>query len=260
MRKYYSGKTALVTGGTQGIGLSVARLLTQMGSRVILAARNEERLENVRSELGEGTSALSLDVGDHAAVASKVSQLIEQHGPIDLVFNCAGLALPAYLDLQPVEDVETMMRVNFLGTYHVCKAVVPSMVDRRSGVVVNTSSLGGLMGLFGYTGYCASKYAVVGFSEALRREIKPFGVKVCLLCPPNTDTPGLLKENEKKPPEVLAQEENVKTVAPEVVAQKLLHSVSRGKPLVIPTLGGHLAYLLSRYAPWALDLFLKRPI
>ena len=115
------------------------------------------------------------------------------------------------------------------------------------------------MGLFGYTGYCASKYAVVGFSEALRREVRPFGLKVCLLCPPNTDTPGLARENLTKPPEVLAQEENVKTVSPEFVAKKLLQALPRGKNLVIPTFDGWLAYYLSRYAPFILEQFIKRP-
>jgi 3-dehydrosphinganine reductase len=259
VRAYYAGKSALVVGGSQGIGLAVSRQLSQLGCKLWLAARDANRLREVCATLDE-TTALPLDVTDLARTLDELHGVMTEHGVFDFVFNCAGLAMPGYLSDQSIEDARTMMDVNYFGTYHVCKTVVDRMVERGSGVIVNTSSLGGLMGLFGYTGYCASKYAVVGFSEALRREVKPFGVQVCLLCPPNTDTPGLARENQTKPPEVLATEENVKTVSPEFVAQKLLRALPKGKSIVIPTFDGWLAYYLSRYAPFILDQFIKRPV
>lgn len=257
MSSYYQGKSALVVGGTQGIGLEVARQLTEHGCRVWVAARDRARLTEVSESLS--ATALALDVTDREQTDQLLGRTMEAEGVFDLVVNCAGLALPGYLDEQTADDVRTMMEVNYFGTYNVCKTVAPPMQAMGRGTIVNTSSLGGLMGLFGYTGYCASKYAVVGFSEALRREVKPFGLKVCLLCPPNTDTPGLARENLTKPPEVLAQEENVSTVSPEYVAGKLLKALPRGKSLVIPTFDGLMAYYLSRYAPFVLEQFIKRP-
>jgi 3-dehydrosphinganine reductase len=254
---YFRDKTALVVGGTQGIGLEVARQLSELGCRVWVAARDQARLADVCDSLS--AAPLALDVTDRGQTDELLRKTMESEGVFDLVVNCAGLAFPGYLVEQSADDVRRMMEVNYFGTYNVCKAVTPLMQARGSGTIVNTSSLGGLMGLFGYTGYCASKYAVVGFSEALRREVKPFGLKVCLLCPPNTDTPGLARENLTKPPEVLAQEENVKTVSPEFVAEKLLRALPRGKSLVIPTFDGWLAYYLSRYAPFILNQFVKRP-
>ena len=257
MRSFYKGKTALVVGGTQGIGLETARLLASEGCRVWVAARDQARLDEVCQSIQ--SSPLALDVTDRESTLKLLEQTMQSEGVFDLVINCAGLALPGYLDQQTPDDVRTMMEVNYFGTYNVCKAMTQPMIEKGSGTIVNTSSLGGLMGLFGYTGYCASKYAVVGFSEALRREVKPFGLKVCLLCPPNTDTPGLARENLTKPAEVLAQEESVKTVSPEFVAQKLLRALPRGKNMVIPTFDGWLAYYLSRYAPFILEQFIKRP-
>src|SRR6185437_4120522 len=126
--------------------------------------------------------------------------------------------------------------------------------------IINTSSLAGFMGLFGYTGYCASKYAVVGFSQALLSELKPYGIAVSVLCPPNTKTPGLERENQFKPPEVLKMEEKAKVVTAEEVSQTLMKSLPKRKFWIIPTFDGSLALYLSRFAPKILDQFTKRPM
>lgn len=258
MNSFYRGKLVLVVGGTQGIGLAVARQLERLGARLCLVARNEARLAEVCRSLAEARG-IPLDVVDRRRTLETLGQEMERNGVFDIVINCAGLARPGYLNLQEDEDIRQMMEVNYFGTYHVCKAVLQPMLEQGRGIIANTASLGGLMGLFGYAGYCASKYAVIGFSEALRREVKPFGLTVCVLCPPNTDTPGLATENLSKPPEVLALEESVSTVSADLVASKLLKALPRGKKLIIPTLDGWMAYYLSRYAPFVLERFLKRP-
>jgi len=253
---FYGQRRALVVGGTSGIGLSVAELLAELGSRVTVAGRDTERLQSARSRRFE---TLQLDITRSPETEDQLRSWCAGNGTPELLFNCAGLAHPGYLDEQPDGPAQEMMEVNYTGTWRVCRTLVPLMRDNGGGTIVNTSSLGGLFGLFGYTGYCASKFAVVGFSEALRREVKPYRISVTVLCPPNTRTPGLLRENESKPPEVLRAEENVKTVEPDYVAQKLLKALPSRPRVVIPTLDGRLAYLLSRYFPAALDLFLKRP-
>lgn len=257
MNDYYRGRVAWVMGGSQGIGLAVARSLAERGARLTLCARNEELLEQQAAELGASWKAF--DVADPAAVEGAVRALLYEQGAPALVFNCAGLALPGYLHELSWHDIERMTNVNYLGTAAVCRAVLPALLAVKTGHIVNTSSLGGFMGLFGYTAYCASKYAVTGFSEALRREVRGQGIRVSVLCPPNTRTPGLMAENLRKPPEVLATEEKIQVLEPEQVARYMLGVLPTDPFLIIPSFDGRLAQKLARFAPWLLDVFLKRP-
>lgn len=257
MSGYFGGKQAWVVGGTQGIGLALAEQLRALGAEVTLLARNQASLEAQGQRLG--AQWLALDVADGPATLRTLEDRVEHHGPPDFLFNCAGLALPGYLEDLSLEDITTMNQVNYLGTVHTCKAVLPAMLARGRGHILNTSSLGGLMGLFGYTAYCASKYAVIGFSEALRREVADGGLRVSVLCPPNTRTPGLEQENLRKPPEVLAQEEQVSVLEPGQVASYTLRQMPRNPTLIIPSMDGRWAHRLARFAPAILHLFLRRP-
>ena len=250
---YYRGRSAWVVGGSQGIGLALAEGLAKRGCQVTLLARDRERLLQVAEPLG--AAIIALDVGDAQQVESL---LVSQDAP-ELLFNCAGLALPGYLQDLSYAELEQMSRINYLGTAYVCKALLPGMLARGRGHIVNVSSLGGVMGLFGYTGYCASKFAVMGFSEALEREVTGAGLKVSTVCPPNTRTPGLEQENRRKPLEVLATEEKVKVLEAAEVAEYVLARLPGAPRVIIPSLDGRLAYQLSRWAPWLLNWFLRRP-
>lgn len=257
MSDYFLGKSAWVFGESQGIGLAVAEQLKQRGARLTLVARRAPLLEQEGNRLGAAWK--SLDVGDYAQTEQAVHQLLDEQGPPQLVFNCAGLALPGYLTDLSSADIVAMNQVNYLGTVHVCKAVLPALLQQRAGHIVNLSSLGGVMGLFGYTAYCGSKYAVMGFSEALRREVAGQGVRVSAVCPPNTRTPGLEQENLRKPPEVLAQEEKVQVLEADQVASYVLKALPANPFVIIPSFDGRLAYRLARFAPALLNLFLRRP-
>lgn len=257
MKHYYRDKLAWVFGGSQGIGLAIGEELTKQGCRVRLWARREDLLQAEATRLGCQWTAL--DVSDYAATEKAVGEVLQSDGTPQFVFNCAGLALPGYLLDLSATDIATMNQVNYLGTAYVCKAVLPALVAQKSGHIVNVSSLGGIMGLFGYTAYCGTKYAVMGFSEALRREVAGYGIRVSALCPPNTRTPGLDQENLRKPPEVLAQEEKVQVLEAAVVARYLLKALPGNPFTVIPSLDGRLAHLLARWAPGILSHILKRP-
>ncbi len=117
--------------------------------------------------------------------------LNRRHGPIDLLVNSAGAALPGYFDDLTIEDFSQQLEINYLGTVRVIKAVLPSMKARGKGWIANVSSLAGVKGVFGYTAYCGSKFAVTGFSERFRSELYRYGIGVSVLCPPDTRTPGL---------------------------------------------------------------------
>lgn len=262
---YYRNKLALIIGGSEGIGLAIAVGLVGRGADVIIASRSEGKLANALAALkgrcGESQRVASvvMDVRDASRVQKQMDRLVADFGVPDLLINCAGVAYPGYIESLEVERYREMMEINYLGAVHTVKAVVPHMMRRRSGQILNVSSIAGFLGLFGYTGYCASKFAVIGFSEALCRELAPYGIKVSVLCPPNTRTPGLQRENQYKPAEVLATEEKVKVLEPEEVAQAALAALAKRRFMIIPSFDGKLAYYLGRYLPGVLGLFVRRP-
>jgi 3-dehydrosphinganine reductase len=176
------------------------------------------------------------------------------------VVTTAGYARPGYLEDLPAEDVTGMVTTNLLGTINVCRAVLPHLRASGSGTIVTTSSMAGLAGVFGYTVYSATKFGVIGFSEALRREVRPYGLRVLVLCPPNTLTPGFDEENRHKPAEVLAAEESVATLAPEAVADTLVRALARRRGfLVVPGRDSRLAAVAIRHLPFVVDRALRRP-
>ncbi|MFH0132406.1 SDR family oxidoreductase [Variovorax sp. VaC1] len=257
---------SLVTGGSEGIGRAIALDLTGNGHSVTILARDTVKLaaamaamEARRQAPTQVLQAVSCDIGDHAALEARLHALMDAHGTPTQLFNVAGYARPGFLDELPVEDLDRMMRLNYLGTAYACKIVAPRMVAARRGRIVNTSSMAGFLGIFGYTGYCASKFAVIGFSEALKRELAPFGIEVAVLCPPNTRTPGLERENRFKPAAVLAEEERHTTLTPEAVAAALWAQLARKRFLIVPAADGRRTYHLNRLFPRFMDRLIRRP-
>ncbi len=192
------GAHVLITGGSSGIGRAVANLSASKGAHVTFLARNPERLAAAVDEIeascirdGQRVLGLQCDVTEWEQVADVVAHAERDFGPIDVLFACAGYCFPAsFLEL-PIEEFQGMVGTNLLGTMHAARAVARGMVERGHGHIAMVSSMGGLVGVYGYSAYSASKFGVVGFAEVLRNEMKPHGVGVSVLCPPNVDTPGL---------------------------------------------------------------------
>jgi 3-dehydrosphinganine reductase len=239
MNSFFGGKVALVTGGSSGIGLAIARQLAQNGARAWLLARHPGRLEQARQAVEavggqRSCELLCADVCDGPAVGQAIEQVLASDGAVDFVFNCAGVAHPGYFQELDPSIFRLMMEVNYFGTVNVTKAVVPHMIERRRGHIVNFSSVAGFLGVFGYTAYGASKFAVRGFSDALRAELKPLGVRVSIVFPPDTDTPQLAYENQFKPPETKALAASARIMQPEKVAEATLKGVARGRYIILP--------------------------
>jgi 3-dehydrosphinganine reductase len=252
----YRDKRAFITGGSSGIGLAMARQLVQQGAHVAIAARGVEQLEAARTELdalaspGQRVASFTLDVSDRDAVSRVSAAALDALGGIDLLVNNAGIAHPGYAWEIPDEVFERMVQVNYLGTVWVTRAFLPALRAQGHGDVVNVSSIAGLMGVFGYTAYGGSKFAVTGFTEALRQELKPAGIGVSLLCPPDTDTPQLAYEEGLKPAETKALAGSVKPMSAEAVARAMLQGVAAGRPVIVPGLDGWLTVTMARHLPW----------
>jgi NAD(P)-dependent dehydrogenase (short-subunit alcohol dehydrogenase family) len=253
-----------VVGGSLGIGLSVAQRVAGLGADVTIFARRREPLENAAAAVRAACRRTSqtvtwrqLDVGDHEQVAATMQQLVAERGAPDVLINCAGRAYPRRFEEIPYAQFAETLLVNLHGCWNTIQALLPHLKAKGRGYIVNTSSVAGLIGVFGYTDYCASKFAIVGFSEALRSELKPHGITVSVLCPPDTDTPGFETENLTKPEETRAISSTAKVLSPAAVADHLLRGMARAEFLIIPGFDSRLGVLAKRFVPgvvrWVMD-------
>lgn len=236
----HDGAIALVTGGSSGIGEALGKVLHQDGVNVALLARTRDTLEQARAEIealpgGTGfVDVLPADVTDPGSIGRAVEGLLASRGRIDYLFNCAGKAEPGLVEQYSVADHERAMRLDYLGTVAPVLAVLPGMIARGSGHIINISSVAGFIGLIGYGTYAPAKFAVMGYSEVLRHELKPKGIKVSVACPPDVDTPGYHEENMTKPDACKAISEKGKLMHPDDVARAIWAGVRKGKFLILP--------------------------
>lgn len=174
----------IITGATRGIGRATVEELVARGARVGCVARSPEDLASLRSELGGAQlQVAAADVGVRAQVESALADLARELGPPEVLVNNAGIGhWGPVLDLD-ADVAEKVMRVNYLGTLHATQALLPGMLARRRGHIVNVASIAGRLGVPFEAAYAASKFAVVGFSESFALEVAPFGVKVSTVDP-----------------------------------------------------------------------------
>lgn len=249
----FANQIVLITGGSSGIGLELARQLSQQGAHVWLVARQASRLaealdiiSSVKRSSKQRFGMTSADLSNHEQAKSAVEQVTTEIGLPDLLINSAGVAQPGYFVEQDLAIFHQMMDINYFGTLNITKALVPGMVQRGSGHIVNISSVTGFMGLFGYSAYAASKYAVAGFSDILRAEMKRHGIRVSIVFPADVDTPQLAYETAYQPFETQALAPLRTVMKPEVVARLILRDIARGKYLILPGFDSKLMYALSR--------------
>ncbi len=252
-----------ITGGSSGIGLELGRQAAAAGARVSLVARDPAKLAAARAAIraaspgGAEVVTASADVAVEAEILDALQAAEKIHGPVDVLITSAGVARPGHFTEVPVAVFERTMAVNYFGTLYPLKAVVPAMRQRGRGTVVLISSGAGLVGLFGYTPYAPSKFALRGLAEALRGELQDTGVRVTIVYPPDTDTPQLSEENLTKPAETQALTAGGGLWTAEAVARVTLAGVQRGRFTITPGFQlTALAWLHSLLAPilrWHFD-------
>jgi 3-dehydrosphinganine reductase len=251
---FYRNKLALVTGGSSGIGLALARQILLNGGHVAILARRADVLASAvkdleKSKLHHDQKIITIqaDISHKDEVEKGISDFISNNGLPDMVFNSAGVAHPGRFEELGDDIFHWMMDVNYFGTVNVLKVLVPLMQQRKSGVIVNISSIAGFIGVYGYTAYGASKFAVSGFSDALRSELKPDGIQVSIVFPPDTDTPQLTYESQFKPAVTKEIAGSAKLLDPNLVAIETLKAVARKQYIVLPGSEGKTMYWLHHF-------------
>lgn len=263
LRRHFFKKNIVITGGSSGIGLSLARQLAELGANLFLVARREEPLQEAVAalkELAEHDEQTFLyataDVGERESIEGVLETWLQEHD-LDILINNAGIAYCNYMEETDPAMYEEMMRVNYMGTVWASRAVMPHFKKKRRGHIVNVSSLAGVLGIFGYAAYAPSKFAVMGYSDVIRQELHPHNVKVSILLPPDTDTPQYAAENATKPEETKVVAGKVKLMDPDAVALQCLRGVASESYHIVVGADSKVPYYGVRWIPgitrWVID-------
>ncbi len=234
---------ALISGGSSGIGLALARRLVQQSWHVSLIARDQARLSAAQAQLGalrqnpaQKINIFSADVADEAATHHAAEQAVDASGPPRLVIASAGMVIPGLLEDQTSADFRRSMEVNYFGALNLVRACLPHLRAQNEGRIVLISSGAGLIGLYGYTSYAPTKFALRGFGEALRSELVGSPIGVSVVYPPDTDTPQLQAELKTRPAITSALVGKAGVKSADSIATSILKGVARGRFTIAPGL------------------------
>ncbi len=252
MRRTLTGKNILVTGGSKGIGLAMARELSRRGAKLALLARDPEALEAARAELeaAGGTAVVrACDVTDVEALGRAVSELALALGGLDGVIANSGYCHPGYFHAISPGDAGRQIDTNFKGVVYTLHHAIPELLKRGGGFIAITSSPAGNAGIFGFSVYGATKAALNNLAETLRYEYADKNISVHLLLPPDTQTPGYDQEVLLYPPETRSVLQGGKLFPPEQVAHRFVEAIERNRRQATIGFETHALLWMTRLAP-----------
>jgi NADP-dependent 3-hydroxy acid dehydrogenase YdfG len=255
-----AGKVVLITGASSGFGEASARLFAKEGCRVVLAARRLERLEALAAEIevsGGEALPLPLDVTQQLQIDDLVRAVLKTYGRIDVLFNNAGFGRLDWLEqLDPKDDIDSQLDVNLRGVIQLTRAVLPHMLEQRRGQIINMSSVAGWIASPLYTIYAATKFGVRGFTDALRREVSPFGIHVSGIYPGPAKTEFGQHTGQVPARQSLRRFKGL-AMTSEYVARCVVGLAKRPRRTLIIPWWYRLAIGIDRFVPGLVDWFLN---
>lgn len=251
-------KTVLITGGSRGLGLVMAREFTREGARLVLCARDEEELQRARSDIedsGAEVMTVPCDITSKQSVDEMVAAVNSRFGGVDVLVNNAGVIQVGPIEVMTTEDFEIAMKAHFWGPLYTTMAVLPSMRQKKSGRIVNISSIGGKVSVPHLVPYSASKFALVGLSRGLRTELMKDGIKVTTVCP------GLMRTGSPRNADFKGQHQleyawfsisdalPLLTVSAENAARQVVGACKRGQAELVISIPAKVAVLFDSLFP-----------
>ena len=237
----FKEKFAIIPGGSKGMGKATAKLFVQLGGSVCLIARGTEALKqtqdeciNLKSEDSQFIETISCDTTDIDKLKPLITDIINKHKVPDYLFNFVGFAYVQYLEKLTLDDFKRNMNINYYGQLVPTLILLPYFLESKNGYITFTSSAMGFMGFMGYATYSPSKYALFGLAEVLRHELLPYNIKISILFPVDTDTPGFAEENKLKPPECAIISQSGTILSAEEVANTFIKGILEESFEILP--------------------------
>lgn len=250
----FKDQVILVTGASNGIGRQLALDLAARGAVVAGCGRSIPRLKEVLKEVRQRSPSsvmIGCDVSDAEQVKGMVGKILGDYGKVDALVNNAGVGMRRPFAETPLATIEEIIRTNYLGAVYCAHEVLPSMIARRSGHIVNISSIAGLIGTLNMAAYCASKFAMNGWSESLYHELKPLGISVSIVCPgavANDFGRDFRNSEPKSPPNMVISTETVSQAVLRIIESKRFEAVLPRRLALIGALRRHLPNLFRALA------------
>ncbi len=240
-QKPFKGKFAIIPGGSKGMGKATAKLFVQLGGSICIIARGMDALNEtqdecfkLKSEESQFIEIISCDTTNMDKLKPLITEIINKHKIPDYLFNFVGYAYAQYIEKLTLEDFKRNMDVNYYGQLVPTLIVLPYFFESKQGYITFTSSIMGFMAIMGYTTYCPSKYAIFGLAEILRHELLPYNIKVSVLFPVDTDTPGFAEENKIKPEECKIISESGTVMTAEEVTEVFIDGILNERFEILP--------------------------
>ncbi len=256
---FFKNKVVAITGGSDGIGKAIVDALIFHGAKVATCSRNQEKLYDLQLQhSGKHLHTLVADVSNYNDCKNFIDSTIQVFGGIDILINNAGISMRALFKDLDVDVIKKVMDINFTGTLYCTKLALDSLI-RRKGTIVGVSSIAGYRGLPGRSGYSASKFAMNGFLEALRTELKDSGVNVMWVCPGFTSS-NIRKAALNKSGQTQGESpmNEGKMMSAEKCATYILKAIEKRKRTLVLTFDGKRAVFMNKFFPSMTDNFIKK--